>query len=312
MIIAFVGYPLAGKSTAAEVAKELGIPVVVMGDVVREEAVKRGIEPTAENLGRLAEELRKKEGMDAIAKRCIPKIRAHHPVVLVDGIRGIAEVMALKKAFGNVVLIAIEASLEVRFERAKMRKRSDDVATIEDLMERDRREESWGLKKAMEIADFTIENTGDQESFREKVKALLQKLLSVEVEIETFVHPTEEEERVVKAIRNLFPDAKIEIEDHKVFAIARDLKQFKELLKRQRILDTARSELLRGRKGNEIVVFLNKQTATVSRINFCEENVALSPLKVTFRLINVPFQRFLDYLAPITKDGKPVNEVEEL
>ncbi|MEM0202851.1 MAG: AAA family ATPase [Archaeoglobaceae archaeon] len=312
MIIAFVGYPLAGKSTASEVAKELGIPVVVMGDVVREEAIKRGIEPTAENLGKIAEELRKKEGMDAIAKRCIPKIRSHYPVVLVDGIRGIAEVMALKKAFGNVVLIAIEAPLEVRFERAKMRKRSDDVATIEDLIERDRREESWGLKKAMEIADFTIENTGDQESFREKVKALLQKLLSVEVEIETFVHPTEEEEKVVKAIRNLFPDAKIEIEDRRVFAVARDLKQFKELLKRQRISDTARSELLRGRRGNEIVVFLNKQTATVSRINFCEEDVALSPLKVTFRLINVPFQRFLDYLAPITKDGKPVNEVEEL
>lgn len=312
MIIAFVGYPLSGKSTAAEVAKELGIPVVTMGDVVREEAMKRGLEPNAENLGKIADDLRKKEGMDAIAKRCIPKIRAHYPVVLVDGIRGIAEVLALKKAFGNLVLIAIDAPLEVRFQRAKMRKRSDDVATIEDLRERDRREESWGLKKAMEIADFTIENTGDLESFREKVRALLQKLLSVEVEIETFVHPTEEEEKVLKAIRNLFPDARIEVEENRVFAIARDLKHFKELLKRQKILDTARSELLRGRRGNEVVVFLNKQTATVSRINFCEEDVPLSPLKVTFRLINVPFQRFLDYLAPLTKDGKPVNEVEEL
>ncbi|MFN3383548.1 MAG: AAA family ATPase [Archaeoglobaceae archaeon] len=312
MIIAFVGYPLAGKSTAAEVAKELGIPVVTMGDVIRELAIKQGIEPNAENLGKLADELRKKEGMDAIAKRCIPMIRAHYPVVLVDGIRGIAEVLALKKTFGNLVLIAIDAPIEVRFQRARTRKRSDDVATMEELKERDRREESWGLKKAIEIADFTIENTGDQESFREKIRALLQKLLSVEVEIETFVHPTEEEEKVVKAIRNLFPDAKIEIENGRVFAVARDLKQFKELLKRQKILDTARTELLRGKKGNETVVFLNKQTATVSRINFCDENVALSPLKVTFRLINVPFQRFLDYLAPITKDGKPINEVEEL
>lgn len=312
MIIAFVGYPLSGKSTAAEVAKELGIPVVAMGDVVREEAVKRGVEPNAENLGKIADEIRKKEGMDAIAKRCIPKIRSHYPVVLVDGIRGIAEVMTLKKTFGSFVLIAIEAPPEIRFQRAKMRKRSDDVTTIKDLLARDRREESWGLKKAMEIADFTIENTGDQESFKEKIRALLNKLLSVEVEIETFLHPTEEEEKVVKAIRNLFPDARIEIENNKVFAVARDLKHFKELLKKQRISDTARSELLRGRKGNEIVVFLNKQTATVSRINFCDKEVALSPLKVTFRLIKVPFQRFLDYLAPVTKDGKPVNEVEEL
>ncbi|MEM2346640.1 MAG: AAA family ATPase [Archaeoglobaceae archaeon] len=49
MIIAFVGYPLSGKSTAAQIAKEFGIPVVVMGDVVREEAKKLGLKETAEN-----------------------------------------------------------------------------------------------------------------------------------------------------------------------------------------------------------------------------------------------------------------------
>ncbi|MEM4472450.1 MAG: AAA family ATPase [Archaeoglobaceae archaeon] len=312
MIIAFVGYPLSGKSTAAEVAKELGIPVVTMGDFVREEAMKRGLEPNAENLGKIAEEIRKKEGMDAIAKRCIPKIKSLAPIVVVDGIRGIDEIRALKREFGSVVIIAIEAPLQLRFQRAKQRGRSDDVLRIEDLIERDRREESWGLREAMEIADFTIENTGNLKDFKEKIKALLKKLLSVEVEIETFIHPTEEEEKVVKAVKNLFPDAKVEIRDGKLFATARDLKQFKELLKRQKILDTARSELIRCKRGNEIVIYLNKQTATVSRINFCDEDAVLSPLKVTFRLLGVSFQRFLDYLAPMTKNGKPVNEVEEL
>lgn len=312
MIVAFVGYPLSGKSTAAEIAKEFGIPVVTMGDVVREEAIKRGLEPNAENLGRIAEEMRKREGMDAIARRCIPKIRSLGPVVIVDGIRGIEEIRTLRREFGSVVIIAVEAPIQLRFQRARQRGRSDDVSRVEDLMERDRREEAWGLKEAMEIADFTIENTGNLEDFKEKIRVLLKKLLSVEVEIETFVHPTEEEEKVVKAVKNLFPDAKVEIRNGKLFALARDLKQFKELLKRQKILDTARSELMRCRRGNEIVVYLNKQTATVSRINFCDEDAVLSPLKVTFRLLGVPFQRFLDYLAPMTKEGKPVNEVEEL
>ncbi|MCS7130238.1 MAG: AAA family ATPase [Archaeoglobaceae archaeon] len=312
MIIAFVGYPLSGKSTAGEVAKELGIPVVTMGDVVREEALRRGLEPNSENLGRIASELREKEGMDAIAKRCIPRIRSLGSPVLVDGVRGIAEVETFKKNFEDFVLIAIECPIEIRFERAKRRKRSDDVLSLEDLRERDRREEAWGLREAMEVADFTIENKGDIEDFKEKVRAILRKLISLEIEIETKLHPTEEEEKVVKAVKNLFPDAKIKIEDGELFAIARDLGKFRELLRRQKILDTARAEFLRNKKGNEITIYLNKQTATVSKINFCEENVVLSPLKVTFRLLGVSFQKFIDYLAPETRNGKPLKEIEEL
>lgn len=316
-VIAFVGYPLSGKSTAAKVAKELGIPVVVMGDVVREEAVRRGVRLTDENLGKIASELRRKDGMDAIAKRCIPKIRdmaKDSGVVVVDGIRGMAEVERFKKAFGeDFVLIAIECPAEIRFERAKMRKRSDDVESIEDLIERDRREESWGLKDAMEAANFTIENTGDYSDFIETVRQILLKLArNVEIEIETDIYPTESEEKVIKAIKNIFPDAEISISNDKVMARAKSLERFRELLRKQRILDTARTEILRGKKGSEVVVYLNKQTATVSRINFCDADAILSPLKVTFRLNNVSFQRFLDYIAPETKDGRPVKELERL
>ncbi len=317
-VIAFVGYPVSGKSTASQVARELGLPVVVMGDVVREKALRRGLEPTDENLGKVARELREKEGMDAIAKRCIPKIRKllkEHGVVIVDGIRGVAEIERFKRTFGDdFILIAIESPLELRFERAKMRKRSDDVSSIEDLKERDRREESWGLKEAMEMADFTVENTGSYEDFVEKIREILIKLTrNVEIEIRTKVHPTESEEKVVKAIKNIFPDAEIEIrEDGEVYGRAYSLERFRELLRRQRILDTARSEILKRRDGNEITLYLNKQTATVSRINFCDEDAILSPIKVTFRLNNVPFSRFLDYTAPKTKDGRPVKEIERL
>ncbi len=316
-VIAFVGYPLSGKSTAAQVAREMGIPVVVMGDIVRGEAARRGLELTDENLGKVASELREKEGMDAIARRCIPKIREEarkSGIVVVDGIRGIAEIERFKKAFGDdFILIAIESPLEVRFERAKMRKRSDDVEKLEDLEERDRREERWGMREAMEIADFTVENTGDYEDFVDKIRQILLKLTrNVEVEIETEVHPTESEEKVVNAIRNLFPDAEITIENGRLRGKARNIERFRELLRRQRILDTARGEFMKGRSGNEVTVYLNKQTATVSRINFCEPDAVLSPLKITFRLNNIPFQRFLDYIAPETRDGRPVKELEKL
>ncbi len=316
-IIAFVGLPLSGKTTASEVAKEMNIPVIVMGDIVREEAKRRNLEISDEILGKIASELREKEGMDAIAKRCIPKIKEKvekKGVVVIDGIRGVAEVKRFKKEFGDdFILINIESPIEIRFERALIRKRKDDIKTIEELKNRDRRELSWGMGEAIKKADFTVENVSDLETFKEKIREILRRFVEkVEIEIETEIHPTEDKEKVVNAVKNIFPDAKIEIDNGKLKASSKDLSTFKRLIKKQRILDTVRSELIRGRSGNEITIFLNKQTATVSRINFAERDAILSPLKVTIKLYNVPFERFLDYVAPQTREGKPVKELDSL
>ena len=316
-VIAFVGLPLSGKSTAAKVAEEMGIPVVCMGDVVREEAKRRGLPQTDENLGNIAEELRRKEGMDAIAKRCIPIIREKGKelgVVVVDGIRGIAEVERFKKEFGDdFVLINIEAPLEVRFQRALKRKRSDDIKSLEELKRRDERELSWNMGEAMRMANFTIENVGGLEEFKEKVRGILEQLCKrVEVEVETDIHPTEDVDKVVQAVKNIFPDADISIEEGKLRAKAWDLRKFRDLLRRQRILDTARTELLKGMSGNEITILLNKQTAYVSKINFADEDAILSPIRVRFKVYGIPMGKFVDYLAPPTKAGRPIREVDSL
>jgi len=316
-VIAFVGLPLSGKSTAAKVAEEMGLPVVCMGDVVREEAKKRGLPLTDDVLGSVAQELREKEGMDAIAKRCIPVIREKGMdvgVVVVDGIRGMAEVERFRKEFGNdFILIAIEAPLELRFQRALKRGRSDDVKSIEELRKRDERELSWNLGEAMKSADIVVENNSGLEEFKDKIKGILTELAKkVEIEIETDIHPTEDENKVVQAVKNIFPDAEIEIEGGKLKARAWDLRKLRDLLRRQRILDTARSELMRRRSGNEITIYLNKQTAYVSKVNFAEEDAILSPIRVTFRLYGIPVGKFIDYLAPPTKAGRPVREVDSL
>ena len=315
-VIAFVGLPLSGKTTASKVAEEMGIPVVCMGDVVREEAKRRNLPLTDEVLGKIASELREREGMDAIAKRCIPLIREKGRdvgVVVVDGVRGIAEVETFKRAFDDFILIAIESPLELRFQRALKRKRSDDVKTIEELKERDERELSWNLGKALEIANFTIENTGSLEDFKDKIRGILEQLAKkVEIEIETKVNPTEDVDKVVQAVKNLFPDADVTIEGDNLKAKAWDLRKFRDLLRRQRILDTARTELLKGKSDNETTVFLNKQTAYVGKVNFTDENAILSPIRVTFKLYGIPFGKFLDYVAPQTKAGKPIREVDRL
>ncbi len=318
-IIAFVGLPLSGKSTASSVAKELGIPVIVMGDVVREEVRRRGLELTDENAGKIANELREKEGMDAIAKKCVPKIREagrEKGVVVVDGVRGIAEVERFRKSFGDdFVLIAIESPIELRFERAKKRGREDDrgINTIEDLKKRDEREISWGVLEAMKSANLTVENISDIEDFRDKIRNVLKAFTRcAEVEVEVEVNPTEDIGKVKKAVENLFPGIELKFDEERGILRGKteNLERFRELLRMQRILDTARAELRRGWKGNESTVFLNKQAATVSRINFADEDVVLSPIVLTFRVYGVNFERFIDWIAPETRDGKPVREID--
>ncbi len=180
-IIAFAGKPLAGKSEAARIARELGYRVIVMGDVVREEVMKRGLQMEDRIVGSVATELREKEGKDVIARRCIQKIKDQgiddDSILIIDGIRSIDEVNRFKKEFGeDFILISITAPPEMRYERARKRKREDDVASIEELLERDRRELSWGMGEALEEADIKIENTGTLEDFREKIRRLLEDL----------------------------------------------------------------------------------------------------------------------------------------
>jgi dephospho-CoA kinase len=176
-LIAFVGMPASGKSEASAIARSLKIPVINMGDVVREENARRGLPPTDENIGSTGTALRRKEGMDAIAKRCVPRIPLNFPAVVVDGIRNIEEINYFKKTFGDdFKLIAIHTPFELRFERVKRRSRSDDMRSIEELKKRDEREKDWGLEKAIELADVTIQNIDTIEKFRKQIEELLKDL----------------------------------------------------------------------------------------------------------------------------------------
>ena len=174
-VIGTVGLPGSGKGEAAAVAEELGIPVVTMGDVVRQECRDRGLDP-AEHHGEIAAALREENGPDAIAQRSLPVIEEaleDADAVLVDGIRAGVEVERFEEAFGEAfTLVSIEAPFEVRAERVTERGR-DNTDDGESLRERDERERGFGMDEAIARADVTIENTATLEAFHEKIRALL-------------------------------------------------------------------------------------------------------------------------------------------
>lgn len=312
-VIAFVGMPGAGKSVASDVARSMGLPVIIMGDVLREEVKNRDLALTDENVGGVANQLRKEEGMDAIAKRCIPKIeKLGSRVVVVDGIRGIAEVETFKRAFGdNFALIKIDAPFEVRLERLRRRARSDDQGTPGWLKQRDERELSWGMGLAIDAASASVVNLEPIEKFQDEIRSVIR-MESIETTVSTLLFPTEVEEKVRQAVENIFPGTKLTLIQKpgyvdRMEGAAPSLDTLHHLLRKQKILDTARKSMFAGKKGHEIELQLNKQAALMSSVNFLDHEVALGGIYVT--IVTDEPELIIDWLAPRTVDGRPVEEI---
>lgn len=176
-VVAIVGMPGSGKSEAATVARELDIPVVTMGDVIRSVCRDRGLAVTEDTMGMVATELREQDGLAAVAERTIPLIDDEledHDVVLVDGIRGAAEVDRFEAAYGDTFrLVSVEVPFETRLERIRDRGRDPNAEAREDLRTRDERELGYGMGEAMEQADIVVTNTGSLEEFHTLIRELL-------------------------------------------------------------------------------------------------------------------------------------------
>jgi len=175
VVIGVAGMSVSGKASVKQMAESMGHAAVVMGDEVREEAKRRNIEPTPENLGTLMLRLREEEGLAAIAKRCMPKIlNARSSIVAVDGIRSLQEVEEFKKHAKEFVLIAVHASPKTRFRRLFNRLRNDAPRDWQTFVERDLRELNVGLGAVIAMADYMIVNEGTKEQARQKAKEVLE------------------------------------------------------------------------------------------------------------------------------------------
>ena len=178
IVVGVAGMPGAGKGTARKIVQKMGHPVVVMGDEIREEAKRRKLKPTPENLGVVMLKLREEEGLAAVAKRCIPKMeKAKEKVIVVEGIRSLHEVDEFRKHFPNFTLIAIHASPETRFRRLFQRNRSDDPKGWETFLERDSRELGVGIGAAIATADHMIVNEGTKAELKRKTREVLKEVL---------------------------------------------------------------------------------------------------------------------------------------
>ena len=130
----------------------------------------------------------------------------------------------------------------------------------------------------------------------------------IELSLTASIRPTESPEKVAGAVENLFPKMELVASENRIEGRggAESLSAFHRFLREQRILDTARSVMLQGRVGDAVQFRLNKQAATVSRINFPPEEEPLGSIHVQIR----GPETLIDWLAPRTSEGRPIEEIE--
>ena len=92
--------------------------------------------------------------------------------------------------------------------------------------------------------------------------------------------PTESLAKVKLAILNLFPDASFVREEEIVEATCDRADTFRDLIRTQKIRDTARAEFRRGLHPSRIEFVLNKQAAYAGRVSFGTGAAPLGDIEV--------------------------------
>ena len=126
--------------------------------------------------------------------------------------------------------------------------------------------------------------------------------VSLNVEVE--VNPTESEEKVKRALENVFGSIPVEIKPLRkgkiLAANAADteaLSTLRNLLRRERIRDAARKTLFEGIDGKTVSFCLNKQVACAGHISFSKDvaESPLGPIRVKMRCEDP--RRIIDWLT---------------
>jgi predicted RNA binding protein with dsRBD fold (UPF0201 family) len=119
------------------------------------------------------------------------------------------------------------------------------------------------------------------------------------------VRPTEDREKILSALRLIFPEGSVEEAEDSVRMTSGSLDNFTEMVRRQRILDATRATMRRAARGSSTAFTLNKQAAAVGRISFEEGRQPLGGVHVAVEADDeMALEQFIDKIAPRTVDGE--------
>ncbi len=173
-LIGLTGTNGAGKGEAAAFFQKKGYKYFSLSDLIREELRNKGQIITRDNLIKMGNHLRNKFGPDILARRVIERVQGK---AIIDSIRNPKEVAYLKKQ-NNFLLLAVDAPVEIRYNRVIKRGREESMDSLQEFIAKEAEEMSieesgQQLQNCMKMADIVIINDGSLEDFHKKLEEFL-------------------------------------------------------------------------------------------------------------------------------------------
>ena len=177
LLILVTGMPGSGKSLVARgLAERLTAPIYVMGDIVRREVARRGLDLTVENIELVAQKLREELGPAAVAHLLKKELAGEDSqIIIIDGVRSLDEVRVLS-GYGRACIVAVHASPMTRYKRILARRRMGDAVSLEDLRLRDEKNLGYGIGGVIAMADYMIVNEGGLEELERSIEEVARRI----------------------------------------------------------------------------------------------------------------------------------------
>ncbi len=178
MIIGLTGTNASGKSSVADYLAGKGFSAYSLSDELRLLLKKSRVAATRENLIKAGKHYREKHGRGYLASLVRKKLRGKNAVV--DSIRNLGEVAELMKE-RTFFLVAVDAPVKIRFQRARKRMSRRDQKTFSEFVAREK-EELYGkgagqqIMACMKKADFRIDTKDGYEKLYKKIDDILGRL----------------------------------------------------------------------------------------------------------------------------------------
>ncbi len=171
MIIGITGWFASGKDTACEYLEERGFIKISLSDIIREYCSKEGQEHSRENLQKMGNLLREKNGPDFLALEALRRMQKNADSdYVIPSIRQPAEVNVFRRD-PSFQLWEIYAPAKVRYQRLINRARTEDEVNMsydefiqKEELEKSSDPNSQQVDKVIQMADYKIDNSKDKKS----------------------------------------------------------------------------------------------------------------------------------------------------
>lgn len=183
MIIGVAGRNGAGKGELVQFLEARSFTALSLSDAIRNELAARGLTESRDLMIKTGQEMRRKSGPGALAQALASTLMPDRNYAI-DSIRHPMEVEILRACGQNFNLVWIDAQIETRLERMRLRGRPGDPTTLPDLEALEARERGSDDPNAQQLdavqagADFTLTNDGTIEAFQDEIQSWVSQNLA--------------------------------------------------------------------------------------------------------------------------------------